>query len=426
MSGQALFTRAEIIAVGSELIALGRVDTNSVHITGRLAALGIDVVAKSIVRDHRGDLAMALRTALARAQVVVVTGGLGPTDDDLTRDALAEVLDRAMHEDAEQLARIDERFKRRGLVMPEINRRQALILEGAARLDNVHGTAPGQWVDLGERAVLLLPGPPREMKPMLEVVLERYLQPRAPAWRTFRRAVRVVGRSESHVESMMQPLYAAWREAGTPIDATILAAYGRIDLHLFTRAEDDAAAGRVLDPAVAQAVAALGDCVYATDDQELEAVAGDALRRRGWRVGVAESCTGGMLGWRLTSVPGSSAWVEGGVIVYSNALKTSLADVPAALVAEHGAVSEAVARALAHGVRTRTGADVGVGITGIAGPDGGSDAKPVGTVYVAVETPDTAWCRHARFVGDRAIVRQQATSVALELIRRSALGLAVD
>lgn len=416
-------TRAEIIAVGSELIALGRIDTNSVHITGRLAAYGIEVVAKSIVRDHRGDLATTCRTALVRAGLVVVTGGLGPTDDDLTREALADALGRTLHEDAEQLARIEDRFKRRGLVMPSINRRQAMLVEGAVRLDNPHGTAPGQWVDLGDRAVVLLPGPPREMKPMFEHVLTTYLGPRAPILRTFRRSVRIVGRSESHVEAAMQPLYARWRDGGVPIEATILAAYGRIDLHLFVRATASALAAQLLDPAAAAAVEILGDCVYATDDQELEAVTGAALQARRWRVAVAESCTGGMLGWRLTSVPGSSAWVEGGVVVYSDALKTTLADVPAALIAEHGAVSEGVARALAGGVRGRTGADVGVSITGIAGPDGGSDAKPVGTVFVAIETPDGAWCRHARFIGDRAVVRQQATAAALELVRRAALGL---
>lgn len=415
--------RAEIIAVGSELIALGRVDTNSRHIARRLAALGVEVVATSIVRDHRVDLVTALRTALTRAELVVVTGGLGPTEDDLTREALADALGRGMSEDADQLARMAERFERRGLVMPEINRRQAMIIDGADRLDNANGTAPGQWVDLGSQAIVLLPGPPREMTPMLEHVIDVQLAGRMPELRTFRRSIRVVGRSESLVESTVQPLYEAWRVGGVPIEATILAAYGRIDLHLFTRAVDAASAGLVLDQAVAQAAGKLGTCVYATDDRDLEAVVGEALVARGWRTVVAESCTGGMLGWRLTAVPGSSAWFEGGLLVYSNALKTTLAGVPAALIEAHGAVSEQVARALASGVRERTGAEVGVSITGIAGPDGGTEAKPVGTVYVAVETPDHAVCRHARFVGDRAIIRQQATAAALDLMRRTLLGL---
>lgn len=420
------FTRAEIIAVGSEMLAIGRIDTNSTHITGRLATLGIDVVARSVVRDHQGDLVTAFRTALTRADLVVVTGGLGPTDDDLTRAAAAEALGRGLTEDADQVARINERFVRRGLPMPDINRRQAELLDGAVRLDNEHGTAPGQWVALDGQAVLLLPGPPREMVPMLERVLTTLLAPHAGAQRTYRRAVRVVGRSESAVESVMQPLYAIWRTWHDPVEATILAAYGRIDLHLFVHATTADEASRVLDTAVGMATDALGRCVYATDDRDLEQVVGDALLRRGWRVAVAESCTGGMLGWRLTSVAGSSGWVEGGVVVYSNPMKTALAGVPPELLAAHGAVSAEVARALAAGVRARTGAEVGASITGIAGPDGGSDEKPVGTVYLVVETPDGHLERHARFVGDRAVIRQQATTAALDLLRRVLEGHPAD
>jgi nicotinamide-nucleotide amidase len=416
------FARAEIIAVGSELLALGRTDTNSVHITGRLATLGIDVIAKSIVRDHRADLAAAFRLALTRADLVVVTGGLGPTDDDLTREAASDALGVGLHEDDVQLARIQERFTRRGLTMPDINRRQAYILDGAVRLDNQYGTAPGQWLPVGEKAVLLLPGPPREMVPMLDEVMAAHLATRAGTQRTYRRTVRVAGRTESHVESLMQPLYAIWTKWPHPVDATILAAYGRIDVHLFVHADNADEAHGILEEAVALATAVLGASVYATDDRELEQVAGEALKARGWRVATAESCTGGMLGWRLTSVPGSSAWVEGGVIVYSNALKTMLADVPADLIETHGAVSEAVARALARGVRARTGAEVGVAITGVAGPGGGSEAKPVGTVFVAIETPEFTACRHARFVGDRAIVRQQASTAALDMLRLAAEG----
>ncbi len=417
------FTRAEIIAVGSEMVSLGRVDTNSTHITARLATLGIDVVARSVVRDHQGDLVDAFRTALRRADLVVVTGGLGPTDDDLTRTAAAEALGIGLHEDATQLARIEARFARRGLVMPAINSRQAQILDGAVRLDNEHGTAPGQWLPTGDQAVLLLPGPPREMVPMLEAVMASALQARAGLQRTFRRTVRVVGRSESQVEALMQPHYATWRTWPCPIDATILAAYGRIDLHLFVRNADPAQAAEVLHRAVDMAAADLGDAVYATDDRDLELVVGQALTARGWRVATAESCTGGMLGWRLTAVPGSSAWVEGGVVVYSNALKTALADVPPDLIAAHGAVSDEVARALASGVRARTGAEVGVAITGIAGPEGGTEQKPVGTVFVAVETPLGVTSRHARFVGDRAIIRQQASTAALDMLRRATTDL---
>jgi nicotinamide-nucleotide amidase len=416
------FARAETIAVGSELLALGRVDTNSGVIAGRLAALGIDVVARSIVGDQLAHLELAVRTALQRADVVLITGGLGPTDDDLTRQAVAAALGRDMHEDPEQMSRIAERFARRGLAMPALNRRQALILEGAVRLDNPNGTAPGQWLELGTQALALLPGPPREMVPMLDALVAGPLGHRAGASRTYRRGLKVAGRSESAVEATLQPLYAQWRTATPAIDATILAARGRIELHLFTRSDDVTAAEATLERAIAEAAVALGPAVYTTRDETLEELVGRLLREGGWRVAVAESCTGGMLGSRLTDVPGSSAWVEGGVIAYSNALKSGLVGVPASLIAAHGAVSEPVAHALAAGVRETCGAEVGVGITGIAGPDGGTEAKPVGTVFIAVHTPSVRACRHARFVGDRAVIRQQSVSAALDMIRLALTG----
>ncbi|WP_291984410.1 competence/damage-inducible protein A [Luteitalea sp.] len=416
------FARAETIAVGSELLALGRTDTNSGVIAGRLASLGIDVVARSIVGDQLAHLELAVRTALQRADVVMLTGGLGPTEDDLTRQAVAAALGRTLHEDPVQLARIEERFSKRGLPMPDINRRQALLIEGAVRLDNPNGTAPGQWIDLGDQAIALLPGPPREMVPMLDGLVAGALGARASAACTHSRGLRVAGRSESSVEATLLPLYAKWREGSLPIEATILAALGRIELYLFVRTADAAAAGAVLDQAIAEAADALGASVYTTRDESLEELAGRLLSEAGWRVAVAESCTGGMLAARMTDVPGSSAWLDGGVIAYSNALKTVLADVPPALIAEHGAVSEPVALALAAGARARCSTQVGIGITGIAGPDGGTDAKPVGTVFIALHTPRVIACRQARFVGDRAVVRQQSVSAALDMLRLALTG----
>jgi nicotinamide-nucleotide amidase len=416
------FARAETIAVGSELLALGRADTNSGVIAGRLAALGIDLVARSIVGDQLAHIELAVRTALQRADLVVLTGGLGPTDDDLTRQAVAAALGRGLHEDAAQVSRIAERFAKRNLPMPDINRRQALLIDGAVRLDNPDGTAPGQWIDLGPQAIALLPGPPREMVPMLKALVEGVLGARAGQARTHSRGLKVVGRSESAVETTLQPLYVEWRAASPPIEATILAALGRIELHLFTRSADAAAAEAALSGALDQAEAALGPVVYTTRDETLEDLAGRLLHEVGWRVAVAESCTGGLLGARLTDVPGSSAWVDGGVIAYSNALKTVLAGVPPALIAAHGAVSEPVALALAAGVRERCSTQVGIGITGIAGPDGGTETKPVGTVFIALHTPTGAACRQARFVGDRAVVRQQAVSAALDMLRLALTG----
>lgn len=416
------FARAETIAVGSELLALGRSDTNSGVIAGRLARLGIDVIARSIVGDHVGHLEIAVRTALQRADVVVMTGGLGPTDDDLTRQAVAAALGREMHEDAVQMERIAERFQRRGLPMPDINRRQAMLIDGAVRLDNPNGTAPGQWIDVGGQAVALLPGPPREMEPMLDRLVEGRLGARGGEDRTYSRGLKVAGRSESSVEATLQPLYAEWRASEPPLDATILAALGRIELHVFVRSRDRVRAEDRLTRAVAAAAEALGAAVYTTADESLEDVAGRLLREAGWRVAVAESCTGGMLTARMTDVAGSSAWVDGGVVAYSNALKTQLADVPAVLIAEHGAVSQAVALALAAGVRARCGTQVGIGITGIAGPDGGTDAKPVGTVFIALHTPALVACRSAHFVGDRSVVRQQSVSAALDMLRLALTG----
>lgn len=416
------FARAETIAVGSELLALGRVDTNSAVIADHLASLGIDVVARSVVGDNVAHLELAVTTALRRADVVFLTGGLGPTEDDLTRQAVAAALGRGMSEDPVQLARIAERFIRRNLPMPHVNRRQALLVDGAVRLDNPFGTAPGQWIDLGPQAIALLPGPPREMIPMLEGLMAGALGARAGSERTHSRGLKVAGRSESAVEAALQPLYPGWRSASPPIDLTILAAAGRIELHVFTRTADEAAAAAVLTRAIDEAVAVLGPSVYTTRGETLEELAGQLLVEAGWRVSVAESCTGGLLGARLTEVPGSSAWVDGGVIVYSNALKTTLAGVPAPLIAEHGAVSEAAALALAAGVRERCGTQVGIGITGIAGPDGGTEAKPVGTVFIAVHTPDVVACRQARFVGDRDIVRIQSVSAALDMLRLALSG----
>ncbi len=416
------FSRAETIAVGSELLALGRSDTNSGVIAGRLASLGIDVVARSIVGDHLGHLEIAVRTALQRADVVVLTGGLGPTDDDLTRQAVAAALGRGMHEDDVQAERIADRFRRRGLAMPDINRRQAMLIDGAVRLDNPNGTAPGQWIDVGGQALALLPGPPREMGPMLDALVAGQLGARGGEERTYSRGLKIAGRSESAVEATLQPLYAQWRATAPALDATILAALGRIELHVFLRSRDRARAEARLDSAVADAAAALGPAVYTTDDESLEDVAGRLLREAGWRVAVAESCTGGMLAARLTDVAGSSAWVDGGVVVYSNALKTQLADVPAGLIVEHGAVSEPVALALAAGVRVRCGTEVGIGITGIAGPGGGTEAKPVGTVFIALHTPALVACRQAHFLGDRAVVRQQSVSAALDMLRLALTG----
>ena len=413
-------TRAAIIAVGSELLTPLRLDTNSLFITEQLNTLGIDVVLKAVAGDDRGELAELFRAALGRVDIVVFTGGLGPTDDDVTREVVAGTLGRALTEDTGITERMRVRFAARGYKgpMPEINRRQAMVPAGARVIENERGSAPGLWLEEGDAVVLLLPGPPRELKPMLLALVEGSLRARAAGAPLLRRIVRVAGVIESQTDEALQPLYREWA-ANTPrVHATILAALGQIELHLWTQAAaaDDAAAA--LDRAVQEIGRVMGDNVFSTDGRSMEAVIGDLLVSRGYRIALAESCTGGLLTSRLTDVPGSSRYVERAVIAYANEAKTELLGVDPAVIAAHGAVSEAVAQAMAEGVRSRAGVDVGVGVTGIAGPGGGSAEKPVGTVAIAAIAPSAARSRMFRFHGEREHVKFQASQAALDMVRR--------
>jgi nicotinamide-nucleotide amidase len=413
---------AEVIAVGSELLGSTRMDTNSLFVSERLGALGIELCAKSVVGDDLHRIADLVRQALGRSDVVVLTGGLGPTGDDLTREAVSEALGVPLVEDAAIVEAIEERFRRRGLQMPSNNRRQAQVLAGALVLRNPHGTAPGQYLEHGDRAVVLLPGPPREMQPMLEALCREALGRRAGHDRIFRTSFFVTGRSESHVDAALQPVYAAWRTRVPPIETTILAAPGQIELHLSLRSPDESAAMETLHAARGELIALIGPDVFSTDGRPMEHVLGELLRERGLRIAAAESCTGGLFISRLTDVAGSSAYVVGGAVLYDNELKTRLADVPPELIAAHGAVSEPVAVALAEGIRGRTGAEVAVGITGIAGPGGGTPEKPVGTVAVAVLTPGApARVRTFAFTGSRSLIKLHATQAAMDMVRRSLL-----
>ncbi len=414
---------AEIIAVGSELLTPHRLDTNSLWLTGRLNDIGIDVHTKAVVGDHRADLAVVFAQALTRADVILLTGGLGPTDDDLTREVVAGVLDLPLQEDPAIVATLLERFAKRRLVMPAINRRQAQVPRGAAPLPNPMGSAPGLWLEHGDRVVVLLPGPPREVHPMFETHVGPRLAERTGGNRLRRRVLKITGYAESQVDEIAQPVYGPLRQRTIPIDTTILAAAGQIELHLSAVGPDMTAVDAALDAGVAALTQALGPVVFSTDGRALEAVVGDLLRERGLRIAAAESCTGGLLLGRLTEIPGSSGWVIGGVVAYSNEVKVRDLGVPDAMLAEHGAVSEPVARAMAEGVRQRYLADVGVAITGIAGPSGGSTDKPVGTVVLALASDGVSVVRTRLFVGDRQMVRTQATNGALDLVRRTLLGL---
>lgn len=408
---------AEILAVGTELLALHRIDTNSLFLTGRLAELGITVRAKSIVGDDRHDLAVQLRAALARAPLVITTGGLGPTDDDLTRDVVADVLGRPQREDADVLRAVAERFTRRGISMPEINRRQARVPEGAVVLDNPQGSAPGLLFDLDGRLLVLLPGPPREMQLMFDTHVRPRLE-RVGGHRVVRRRVlKITGRSESQVEEIAYPIYSTLGSDAVPVTTTILASPGQIELHLAALGPDVAALDRVLETGVTRLGTALAPSVFSVDGRSLEEVVGADLLARGWRIAAAESCTGGLLLGRLTDIAGSSAWVLGGIVAYDNAVKIAELGVSADDIARHGAVSGPVAVAMAVGIRERLHADLGVAITGIAGPAGGDDEKPVGTVHIAVAAPGGVTGRRFLFPGDREMVRRFSTSAALDMAR---------
>jgi nicotinamide-nucleotide amidase len=417
------FQTAEVIAVGSELLGTTRVDTNSLFVAGRLSRLGIVLAGKSVVGDDRVRITDACREALRRSDLVVITGGLGPTGDDLTREAVSDLLGRRLIEDPAITATIRARFAKRGMVMPEINRRQGEILEGGIALANPHGTAPGQYIEHGAKGLVLLPGPPREMQSMLDALCDGPLAARAGDERIYRTCFFVTGRSESHVDAALQPVYATWKAEDPPIETTILASPGQIELHLSLRSRDEAAATARLTSARDELVALVTPDVFSIDGASMEQVLGTQLRERGLTIAAAESCTGGLLMSRLTDVPGSSAYVVGGAVAYSNALKTLLASVPAGLIAAHGAVSEPVAVALAEGIRERTGADIGVGITGIAGPDGGTPEKPVGTVAIAVVTAGApARVRTFNMLGNRTLIKFNATQAAMEMVRRSLVG----
>ena len=406
-----------VVAVGSEMLTPFKVDTNSLLITERLNAIGYDVRLKAVVADHVDELARVLEGAASWADLVVITGGLGPTEDDITRDAVAQVLGVPLDLREDIVEQLRERFKKRGFEMSENNKRQALVPRGATVLENPNGSAPGLWLERGSAAFVLLPGPPREMTPMLDTVIRERLAPRTGGAGLFRRVLKITGRPESEVDARVQPIYSKWVGAPVPITTTILAVLGQIELHLTAAARNREEADAALGAAVAELQAALGASLYSVDGRQLEAVVGALLRERKLTVAVAESCTGGLLASRLTDVPGSSAYVERGVVCYSNRSKTDLAGVPESLVREHGAVSEPVAVAMAEGIASRSGTSVGIGVTGIAGPDGGTAEKPVGTVVVAVTVTGTTKVRTFRLFGGRDMVKFQAAQAAMNMLR---------
>src|SRR5215472_999290 len=406
--------KAEIIAVGSELLTPYRLDTNSLFLTDQLNRLGIDVIHKAVVGDGPDEMRSSFEHALGRADVVVSCGGLGPTDDDRTRQTVAELLGRKLLQNEDVLRKLQERFRRFGRPMPEINLRQALVIEGADVLPNPRGTAPGQWIEARGHILILLPGVPNEMRALLEAKVAPRLAKLGNRRRLYTRDLRIVGLFESEVEQRVSPLYAQYPDTET----TILAAANGIQLHPRIWSDESEHAEKRLGELISRMALVLGENLISSCGETIEEVVARTLTENHATIAVAESCTGGLLAERLTSISGSSAYFLGGVVCYSNQLKTQLVGVPAELIEAKGAVSSEVALALADGIRRQTGATIGVGITGVAGPTGGTAEKPVGLVHIGVADKRGAEEKVWRFPGDRERIRFFATQNALDAVRR--------
>ena len=411
----------EVVTIGDELLLGYTIDTNAAHLARTLAAEGVEISRRPTVGDAADAIASAVRDGLDRAGAVITTGGLGPTSDDLTKPAIAALFGRGMVLDETHLAWMEERFTRLfQRPMPAANRQQAMLPEGARKLQNNHGSAPGIWLeDERGRWVAMLPGVPREMRGMLADTLVPLIRERLGDDRRVvrSRTLRTTGVGESFIADRVASI-----EGGVgDVDLAYLPNAEGTDLRMTVRGARPDDATERLARAAERLRGVVGDAVYGEDGADLAAVVLDLCRAKGLTIGVAESCTGGLLGARLTAIAGSSDVVLGGVIAYSNELKTALLDVPSGVLAHQGAVSEGVVRAMASGARAATGASVGVGITGIAGPGGGTDEKPVGTVWIASDLEGAVESRRLRLIGDRAEVRQRAAQAALEMVRRRVL-----
>jgi nicotinamide-nucleotide amidase len=410
--------KSEIIAVGSEMLTPWRQDTNSLYLTEKFNEIGVAVTFKTIVGDRLKDLLSAILSALARVDIVAIMGGLGPTEDDLTREAVAAALSLELRRDAAQVAALHARAATWRVAMPANNLKQADVLQGATILPNPNGSAPGQWLDVTfagyRKLVMLIPGPPNECKPLFETECLPRLRQILPTRHIAKRILRAAMIPESQADALLAPIYTTYKD----VETTILAHAGDIQLTLLCAKSDAAVAQARVDELASRMEEALDDYLYSNGGESLEQIVLDYLGLRQSTLAVAESCTGGMIAQRITSVSGSSRSFLGGAVVYSNDMKTTLAGVPAELIVQHGAVSAEVARALAHGIRLRTGATLGLGITGIAGPTGATEGKPVGLVHIAISDAQKTDSLERTFRGDRERVRQWATQQALDMIRR--------
>jgi nicotinamide-nucleotide amidase len=409
--------KAELVAVGSELLGPLRVESNTLWLTEQLLDAGVEVVARHTVADDPALIASVLRTALARADLVITTGGLGPTADDVTREAAATAVGRGLVRDPGIVEGLRRRFASFGRNMPAVNEKQGDVIEGATVLDNSRGTAPGQRIEERGGILILLPGPPREMKPLFD---SQVLPGLRTAGRVIRRRVlKIAAMAESQVDEIVAPVYG---EVDNP-STTILGAPGQIELHLVGKGTSEEEAEERIESLAATLRERLEGRIFSEDGRELPAVVGALLIERGLSLAVAESCTGGLLSARLTDVAGASAFLDRSFVTYSNASKVDELGVAAGLIERLGAVSAEVAAEMAAGARRVAGADVGIGITGIAGPDGGTPDKPVGLVFIGLDGRAGARVHRAHFPGGRERIRFQATQVALESVRRGLLEL---
>jgi nicotinamide-nucleotide amidase len=410
--------KAEIIAVGSEMLTPWRQDTNSLYLTEKLNEIGVTVNFKTIVGDRLKDLVSSIRTALSRVDILIVMGGLGPTEDDLTREAVAQALSIGLRRDASKVAALHARAATWRITMPQNNLKQADVLEGATVLPNTNGSAPGQWLDVtfeGYRKLLMLvPGPPNECKPLFETECLPRLRATVPQRHIAKRTLRAAMIPESQADKMLAPIYTTYPD----VETTILAHAGDIQLTLLCSKADPELARQRVDELAGRLEETLEDWLYSDSGESLEQIVLYYLGLRQSTLAVAESCTGGLIAQRITSVPGSSRAFLGGAVVYSDPLKAAFAGVSADLIARHGAVSPEVAEALANGIRIRTGATLGLGVTGIAGPTGATENKPVGLVYIALSDPNRTDVMDRTFRGDRQRIREFASQQALDLIRR--------
>jgi len=409
-----LSMNAEIIAVGSELLTPNRIDTNSLFLTGRLNSVGIDVELKTVVGDNEARLEQVVREAVKRSGLVITIGGLGPTEDDVTKKVVARVLKKQMVLDDQILERIKARFRRRGLEMPVNNARQALVPLGAKILENPAGTAPGVWIEQEGCHVILLPGPPSELKAMFEEACMPRLAALAGGVRLFTQVFKATGITESRLDERIAPIYAKYKNPTT----TILATPGEVQIHLTGKGRTEEEATKIVTELADKIEFELGDLIFSRGEENLEQIVGYYLLMRQITLAVAESCTGGLVAQRITSVPGSSSYFLCGVTCYSNRSKEDLAGIPPLVIEMNGAVSPEVAKGLAEGIRLKTGATLGLGITGIAGPAGGTVEKPVGLVHIALSMDCSLDHQELRFAGDREHIRFWASQAALDMVRR--------